>query len=141
MWQKKNATKNAEILNYEEKKRFIDTLLIVGSILAAMRFNSWMIPFFVLFIVSSLVLLLMISALEKESYKEDRITKSKKTTFVSLVVASSFSSIIAVMSIQGIALVDVKGHIYIVNLIIVIIAFFLIYAMICSILYRVFRPI
>jgi len=135
---KEKAHKNFEILNYEEKKKFIDTLLIIGSILVAMRFNSLMIPFFVLFIVSSLSLLLMISALEKMSFEDrDRLRKSTKITLVSFVVASSFSAIIADMSVQGVALVDTNGHIFVMNFIIVIVAFFGIYAMICSVLYLV----
>jgi hypothetical protein len=104
--------KGFEGLNFEEKKKFVETLLIAGSIVGALRFIPYMIPFFILFIVVSLVMLIWISMLEQMNSDERLLNSTKiRNTLFSAVLAFSFSSIITVTSIQGISVVDSNNNI------------------------------
>ena len=130
--------KGFEGLSFEEKKKFVETLLIAGSIVGALRFIPYMIPFFIVFIVSSLVMLIWISMLEQMD-SEERLQKSTKTrnSLFSTILSFSFSSIIAVMSTQGISVVDANKNIDYVGLGFVIGSFIAIYLMVGVFLYLV----
>ena len=69
MAKKKNKEKRKkipEIFNYTEKKKFIQTLLIVGGLITVFnRGTNNIISLFTLFIVSSLCYIIWISILEK----------------------------------------------------------------------------
>jgi len=132
------SRKSFEGLSFEEKKKFVDTLLIAGSILGALRFIPLMIPFFILFIVVSLVMLIWVSMLEQMNLEErlQNSTKIKNVLF-SAILAFSFSSIIAVMSIQGISVVDANKNIDYVGFSIVLGSSLAIYSMVGYFLFLV----
>lgn len=127
MWR----TKNFEGFSFEEKKKFVETLLIAGSIVGALRFIPYMIPFFILFIFVSLVMLVWLSILEQMSSEERLLNSTKnKNILFSAVLAFSFSSIIAVTITQGITIVDAKKNIDFVSLVIVVVSMLAVYFMV-----------
>lgn len=92
-----------ELLNYDEKKRFIQILILVGGLLTALnRFGLNLIPLFTLFIISSLTYLIWISVIQKTKKKPitDKYT-IYFTEFLSGTTSYSFAGILAMIGIQG----------------------------------------
>jgi hypothetical protein len=120
--------KNFEVLNFEEKKKFVDTLLIIGSIIVVLNIKNYLIPYLIFFIVSSLVFLVWLSTLQRAGY-ERRSNRSTRilNAFFSSVLTFSFSSIIASLSVPTI--VDLMD---IINMIAVYLSvgFFLFYVLV-----------
>lgn len=94
---KKPLGEIAEVFNYNEKKKFIEILLIVATLLLVFKSNSIMIPTFTIFIIGSLMFIIWISMLEK---LDGNIRKKKKgyiswcNRFFSAIVSFSFSSLV-----------------------------------------------
>lgn len=96
--------KITEVFNHEEKKKFIEILLVVATLLLVFKSNSLMIPTFTIFIISSLMFIIWISMLEKldsNIWKKKEIYISRSNLLLSLIVSFSFSSLVFIIFIQA----------------------------------------
>ncbi len=97
-------SKITEVFNHEEKKKFVETLLVVATLLLVFKANSLMIPTFTVFIIGSLIFIIWISMLEKLNpltIKEKYSHISKNNFLFSAVVSFSFSSLVFIIFIQS----------------------------------------
>jgi len=96
-------SKISEIFNHEEKKKFIETLLVVATLLLVFKTNSFMIPTFVTFIVGSIAYIIWISMLQKLNTNTRKVKYgyiSRINLILSAFVAFSFSSLVFIIFIQ-----------------------------------------
>lgn len=101
---KKTRRKLPEILNYKEKKKFIQTLLIIAGLITVFNTEAkYIFSIFTLFIVSSLGFIIWISIMEKSSKERKQENKNYiqfVRGFISSTLSYSFAAIIAVVGIR-----------------------------------------
>lgn len=101
----KEKIKLPEIFDFEEKKKFIEILLIVGGILTA--FNTEknnLITLFVLFTIACLGYLIILTIFHKMKPEDKSRLRKNFSVYLSMItafVAFSFSFLIAIISLQG----------------------------------------
>lgn len=111
-FRKDEKKKPSVIFNREEKLKFIETLLVVGSILTGFtsirpEFPFLLIPSFIMFIVCSLIFIVWISFQDKiqwEKKLKHQFFNRIFIIFLSGLISVSFSSVIASIYILSIKL-------------------------------------
>lgn len=107
--------KKSDIFTYDEKRNFIQTLLIIGGLLAAFNYTLNNTTIFVIFIISSLMYLIFISINERKSSKLKNKGRKFFEVYYTLLPCSvgfSFSGLIAIITIPDLLKTGLIGIIF-----------------------------
>ena len=92
-----SKSKLKQVFTYEDKKKFIQTLLIIAGVLTALNANPTNATIFVYFVIASVIYIIAISVIEKTDtkvlHKHERYTKIT-IAFASYSIGFCFSGII-----------------------------------------------
>jgi len=90
---------NTTIFDYNEKRRFIQTLIIVTGIIVAINFDDSIVTIFSTFIITSLAYLIALAMLEKSTKKSSELIYHKFALLIICFIVSICFSIIIFTSL------------------------------------------
>ena len=104
MEKKCERIKLTNIFSYEEKRKFIQTLLIISGILIAFNVSENNISIFVLFLIATLLYIIFLSIIEKQEsiiIPKNKIFMNRLFCVFAAIVGFCFSAIIFIVGFIG----------------------------------------